>query len=178
MQIHGSIVPEAAAGAATLDGFLFEPFNVPVHAPAPVSQRLARDLAVAVDAPVGVAGLMPLPHAFRITHLQRRNRPNFTMQTIGGPGRYRPTAWLALYAPKSDPRRFTLALPLGGKNALPIVLRALPSAPVLETETATSSAMPANGNQRALLEAARRWTSTRDWRQDGQPLTTAVPACA
>jgi hypothetical protein len=173
-QLHGTIEPdEPGAKPQALSGAVFEAFNLPVQSDdetAP-SKRVTRDLVVSADAPPKLAGLLHLPKWYKITHLQRLGRQTVSSAGVGETGRYRPTAWLTLYATDN---RFRINLPGGGTKGLPIVVRELPNRPALETDG--WEAEPISGSdQKERLASARRWRAWRDWRQDGQKETGDSP---
>ncbi|WP_264045753.1 hypothetical protein [Methylobacterium flocculans] len=159
-QAYGRFEPEGAAIASV------RPFVMSVG-----TQRVRRDLAMAVDVPPDFAeAFIQVVGRYRVTHVQRLDRPDNV--EAGRPGRYRPTAWLALVPPPVEKKQPGLShAPIPAwlpeyeieLKDVPVLRRRYPVVPALLRETATETSWPPAMPIDASL---RDWSSSRTWKAE------------
>lgn len=129
------------------------------------SKHRRRDLVFTLDAdPKLDKASVRLAGTYRITHVQRLARPD--KGVIGQPGRYRPTAWLALLPPRYDKSGspWVLDYAIAG-DQIPIVRRRYPAPPEILSEIVEPSAQsPAD----PFTSKTREWQSNRIWRAEAR----------
>ena len=136
-------------------------------------QKRRRDLVMAVDAPPDFGGAsIPLKGRYRVTHIQRLRRPDVTQ--VGMPGRYRPTAWLALVPPPDEAHPPPWLIDYGiDAGDVPVIRRRYPLAPALLAEAASTPPWPAGT---PIDPSVRAWSSSRTWTVDQRCVSTLISA--